>query len=162
MKREEFKELFDKHFDALRNYIYYRCGQAEQATDIAQEVFMKLWEKQLHKPQNEQLALLYKMARDAIISEYRHRQVELAFMARPFTNGDESSADEALFYKELKTMYEKALKAMPDTQREVFLMSRMDALKYHEIAARLDISVKAVEKRMQKALHYLRLALTVQ
>ena len=39
------------------------------------------------------------------------------------------------------------------------MMSRMEELKYHEIAERLEISVKAVEKRMKKALEYLRLVL---
>ncbi|WP_221932422.1 RNA polymerase sigma-70 factor [Carboxylicivirga sp. M1479] len=162
MNREEFKKLFDEHFDALRNYIYYRCSDTELATDIAQDTFMKLWEKQIDKPPKELIGLLYKMAKDAFISKYRRQQTEQAFIARPPDITESQSPEETLNYKELKNNYERALKEMPEIQREVFLMSRMEELKYHEIAERLELSIKAVEKRMTNALHFLRQALAVQ
>jgi RNA polymerase sigma-70 factor (ECF subfamily) len=52
--------------------------------------------------------------------------------------------------------YTKALTALPEKQRTVFMMSRMEGLKYQEIAERLNLSVKAIEKRMSSALAYLR------
>lgn len=162
MKREDFKRLFDEHFDPLRNFIYYRCGDAELATDIVQDVFLKLWEKQLGKPPEELVGLLYKMAKDALISKYRHSQTVHAFRARQRDGGNHQSTEEAINYKELKANYERALNNMPEKQREVFLMSRNDELKYHEIAQRLELSVKAVEKRMKNALQFLREALAVQ
>ena len=51
---------------------------------------------------------------------------------------------------------------MPEKQRTVFLMSRMDHMKYHEIAERLDLSIKAVEKRMKLALAFLKERLEVK
>lgn len=162
MTREEFKSLFDEHFDPLRNYLYYRCGDADLATDIAQDTFMKLWEKQLDRPPKELVGLLYKMAKDAFISKHRRQQVEQKYIAKPPDKEESLSPEDELSYKELNQNYEKALKEMPEIQREVFLMSRMDELKYHEIAERLELSVKAVEKRMKNALQFLREALTVQ
>jgi RNA polymerase sigma-70 factor (ECF subfamily) len=52
--------------------------------------------------------------------------------------------------------YERALKSMPAKQRTVFLMNRIDELKYKEIAMQLDLSVKAIEKRMSQALEHLK------
>jgi RNA polymerase sigma-70 factor (ECF subfamily) len=63
--------------------------------------------------------------------------------------------------KQLKLKYETALSRLPEKQRTVFLMSRNEELKYAEIAERLDISVKTVEKRMSAVLAYLRKVLTV-
>lgn len=162
MKREDFKRLFDEHFESLRNYLYYRCGDEELATDVVQDVFLKLWEKKLDKPPEELVGLLYKMAKDALISKFRRSQTEQAFKAQPPDVKSHQSTEEDINYKELKANYEKALSKMPEIQREVFLMSRNDELKYHEIAQRLELSVKAVEKRMKNALQFLREALSIQ
>ena len=67
----------------------------------------------------------------------------------------ELSADE-LAFEELSSSYANTLEKMPEGQRVVFLMSRNEDLKYHEIAECLNISVKAVEKRMSAALQFLR------
>ena len=57
---------------------------------------------------------------------------------------------------ELKQKYEKALTRLPDKQRVVLLMNKMDGLTYKEIAENLNLSVKAVEKRMSSALKTLK------
>jgi len=159
LKREDFKTLFDEHFDPLRNYIYYRSGDEELATDIAQECFMKLWEKQLNKTPKELIGLLYKMAGDLFISKHRHQKVEQNFAMQVDHQEDHHSPEDELRYKELKSQYERALHELPEGQRIVFLMSRMDELKYQEIADRLQLSVKSIEKRMTQALKHLRKAL---
>nr|WP_321406782.1 sigma-70 family RNA polymerase sigma factor [uncultured Carboxylicivirga sp.] len=162
MRREDFKILFDQHFDSLRKYLYYRCGDTELSTDIAQEAFLKLWEKKLNKPPDELIGLLYKIAKDGLISSLRRQTLEMKFTSKPADNGNSITPEEELRYKELQLNYEKALNEMPEIQRVVFLMSRNEELKYHEIAERLDLSVKAVEKRMKNALQFLRQSLTVK
>lgn len=159
MKREDFKKLFDDHFNPLRNYLYYRSGDQELATDIAQESFMRIWEKQLEKPNKELVGLLYKIAMDLFISKNRHQKVVQNFTMQDHTMELAQSPEEELTYRELKTRYETALLELPEGQRTVFLMSRMDELKYHEIADRLQLSVKSVEKRMTQALKHLKQAL---
>ena len=67
--------------------------------------------------------------------------------------------EEEMEFNELKLKYEKALSSLPENQRIVFLMSRKDGMKYSEIAEYLQISVKAVEKRMSKTLAYMRKSL---
>jgi len=158
LTQEEFKELFDAHFDAIRNYVYYRSGDPELATDIAQDTFMRLWEKKyLVKPDNIK-GLLYKMASDLFVSSYRRHKLAVNFSIKQHHNSrnQEESPEAQLQYKELEERYETALRRMPEKQRTVFLMSRMDELKYHEIAASLGLSVKAVEKRMKNALAFLK------
>lgn len=160
MNREIFKQLFDRYFDELRAYVYYRSGDRELATDIAQEVFMRLWEKQVIVDKEKIAGLLYKMARDLFISKYRRIMVERHYEKRfNLRFGQEQSPEDQMQYKELKNKYELALANLPEKQRTVFLMSRMEDMKYYEIAERLDISVKAVEKRMKNALAYLRSAI---
>lgn len=153
---QEFKRLFDEHFDPIRRYLYYRSGDRELATDLAQEAFMKLWEKQLAFQPKENLGLLYKMASDLFVSRYRHHKIEWQYLQKLELNLHDESPEERLEYEEVRQRYETALGALSEKQRTVFLMSRIDGLKYHEIAARLDISQKAVEKRMSIALSELK------
>jgi RNA polymerase sigma-70 factor (family 1) len=159
LKREEFKQLFDNHFDAIRSYIYYRSGDADMATDIAQETFMKVWEKQFNLEPSKMKGLLYKISGDLFISKLRRIKVEENYCKSLSFDVKEQSPYDQLQYKELKKNYENALTELPDKQRTVFLMSRIEELKYFEIAERLSISEKAVEKRMHHALSYLKIAL---
>ncbi len=156
MTAQEFKRLFDTHFDVIRRYIYYRSGNRELSTDVAQEAFMKIWEKQIAYQPRENLGLLYKVASDIFISRYRHQQVEWEYLKKLEFAWQDQSPEDQLEFEELKEKYELALGQLSDKQRTVFLMSRMEGLKYQEIAERLEISVKAVEKRMSSALSHLK------
>ncbi len=159
MTSQEFKLLFDQNFDAIRNYIYYRSGDADLSTDIVQDVFMRLWEKQIEYRKKENVGLLYKMANDEFVSLYRRKQLEINYTKSLSFKLDGISPEEELQYKELQQMYEDALSNLTEQQRIVFLMSRKDGLKYHEISERLGISIKAVEKRMKHALDFFKLNL---
>lgn len=159
MTRSQFKEIFNNHFDEVRNYIYYRSGNTELATDIAQDTFVKLWEKQFNISDGKIKGLLFKIAGDLFISSYRKQKTAMNFKLNMKSDLTGNNPEEQFQFKELQEKYSAALASLPEKQRIVFMMSRMEELKYHEIAERLDLSVKAVEKRMKNALKYLRLAL---
>lgn len=160
MTHTEFKSCFDELFDAVRNYIFYRCNDGELATDIAQEAFVKIWEKNFDYHPQKTKSLVYKIANELWISQYRKsisaKKYQLALSYDDLNTDNEHNLE----YKELKENYEATLSMLPLNQREVFLMSRMEELTYKEIAERLDIGIKAVEKRMSLALKELRKALS--
>ena len=157
LNKAEFKQLFDKYFDTIRSFIFYRCGDTDAASDMAQDVFMKVWEKREQLDSFNIKSLLYKIANDMVISNYRKSSTRMDYEnSMTIQNDSPLSPEEELNFEELTPTYAKALEKMPETQRVVFLMSRNDELKYHEIAGCLDISVKAVEKRMSAALQFLR------
>ena len=90
------------------------------------------------------------------MNEVEHKKVVLKFQQK--TGHDLGGADPEFLLeeKELKTQLEIAISELPEGQREVFLMNRMDKKTYAEIAEILGVSVKAIEKRMHKALVKLR------
>ena len=160
MTHTEFKSCFDELFDAVRNYIFYRCNDGELATDIAQEAFVKIWEKNFDYHPQKTKSLVYKIANELWISQYRKsisaKKYQLALSYYDLNTDNEHNLE----YQELKENYEATLSMLPLNQREVFLMSRMEELTYKEIAERLDIGIKAVEKRMSLALKELRKGLS--
>ena len=157
ISKTEFKQLFDNYFDVIRSFIFYRCSDTDAASDMAQDVFLKIWEKREQLHNADLKPLLYKIANDMVISNYRKNTTRLEYeKSLTFQYDGTLSPEEELAFEELASTYATALEKMPETQRVVFLMSRNDALKYHEIAKCLDIGVKAVEKRMSAALQFLR------
>ncbi len=156
MSESTFKIVFDTWFDAVRAYVLFRCGDEELATDIAQESFLKIWEKKIYLKAEAIPAVLYKIAGDILVSNFRKQNTAKKYRLSLEPVETTLSPEEQLTFYELNAKYELALSQLPKKQRVVFLMSRMESLKYREIAERLDISVKAVEKRMNGALTTLR------
>ena len=117
---------------------------------------MRIWEKQMIINPKTVKGLLFKIANDLFISRYRRDQVAFNFFNTFKPEEKAITPEDELNYQELKNAYEEALKSMPEKQRVVFLMSRIDELKYKEIADQLGLSVKAIEKRMSLALEHLK------
>ena len=156
LNKEKFKNLFDRYFDSVRNYLLYRGADTDLATDIAQDVFMKIWDKQMLIDIDKAAGLLYKIAGNMFISLYRRKKVEINYLKSIELVENVVSPEEQVQYEELRKKYLVALGKLTEKQRTVFLMSRMEGLKYQEIAKRLNISVKAVEKRMTVTLSILK------
>jgi len=159
LTQQEFKQLFDKYFAQVRNYLFFRSGNTELATDLAQETFIKIWEKQESIQAAKIKGLLFKIANDLFISNYRKEQRSFNFFNSYQVKGEALSPEDEMMFEQLKNSYAKALEQMPEKQRTVFLMSRVENLKYTEIAVMNGISIKAVEKRMKKALEFLKVNL---
>ena len=159
MTQAQFKEIFDTHFDEIRNYIYYRSGDKELATDVAQETFIKFWEKQFIINDSKVKGLLFKISGDLFVSSYRKQKTALNFKLNLKPNLENETPEDKIQFEELSERYNIALQQLPEKQRVVFLMSRIDELKYQEIADNLGLSLKAIEKRMTLALAFLKNAL---
>ncbi len=156
MTKEQFKTLFDLYFDDIRRYLYYRCGDTTISTDLAQDTFMRIWEKQMVLLPGKDTGLLYKIAGDLFVSHTRRERLRKEAPGEIRFEQRESTPEDELQYLELQKNYEKTLMKLPENQRIVFLMSRTEELTYQEIATRLSISVKTVEKRVSGALSRLR------
>lgn len=151
-----YKQVFDEHFDGLRNFLYYKLGNTQVAEDIAQEAFIKLWDKRDTVRMNTVKTFVYTIGNNLAINHLKHMQVRYNFASRQVSMVSKETPEFLLEQAEFKEKLEGVLSAMPDGSREVFLMNRLEDKKYAEIAESLGISVKAVEKRMSKALKVLR------
>jgi RNA polymerase sigma-70 factor (ECF subfamily) len=157
ISEEEYKAVYDAHFDAIRRYVFYRYGDKETASDIVQDVFLKVWENRRSLSNTNLTALLYRMATDYANMNYRKQQSRLNFeQNEAYEDQTDWSPEDEMLYGEVAAEYAKALERMPDKQRAAFLLSREDGMKYAEIADTLQVSVKSVEKYITTALKVLR------
>src|SRR5688572_22638774 len=156
MELSEFKKVFDLHYDAVKNFLYYKLGDIALAEDLVQEVFLKTWEKRETIRMETVQNLLYTIASHLAINHFKSAKSRFEFELKDQPHITQESPQYEIEKDEFARQLEKAIADLPEKQRIVFLMNRIDELTYKEIAERLDLSVKAVEKRMSEALEQLR------
>ena len=147
-----FKAVFLKYGESIRNFIYSKCRDIALAEDIMQDSFVTLWQKCVNADPHTVKSFLYKIAGNKVIDHFRHQKVAMNYRAEKRSLVDHITPQFTLEEKEYKTYLESILASIPEGSRTVFMMSRIEKMKYAEIAERLGVSVKAVEKRMHKAL----------
>jgi len=99
---------------------------------------------------------LLTVANRLFLNEIRNEKVKLNFESSSEINRNDQSPEYLLMEDEFKLKLETAISNLSEKQRTVFLMNRIDKMTFGEIATELDISVKAVEKRMGVALKALK------
>jgi len=151
-ENETYKHLFKEHSTSIRNFIYYKCGDIQQAEDITQEAFIKLWDNCSKVIFEKAKSFLYTVARNHFLNEVAHKKIVLKHQLHLPSDRTNESPEFLLEEKEFMAKLKRVIADLPEKQREVFLLSRIDKKKYSEISEILDISVKAVEKRMSQAL----------
>ncbi|MEP2773163.1 MAG: RNA polymerase sigma-70 factor [Fulvivirga sp.] len=158
MELAQFKSIFDEYYHPLKNFLYYKLGDVALAEDITQEVFMKAWEKKDQIVVETVKSYLYKIAGNLAINHFKSAKSNYEFELKPEnpTPSSTEQPDYTMEKDEFAKQLESAIGSLTENQRVVFLMNRIDDLTYKEIAKRLDLSVKAVEKRMHNALEALR------
>ncbi|MDJ0837797.1 MAG: RNA polymerase sigma-70 factor [Acidobacteriota bacterium] len=152
-----FRDLYYRYAQPLFRFLYRRTHDRETAEDLTQELFARIWKNRANlDPDKPVKAFCYQIANNLAIDHLRRKVADPvspdAEMPTPATEIDETA-----FQK--RGRIGKALAELPDGQRQVFMLSRFEGLKYQEIAQVLQISVKTVENHMGRALKKLRLNL---
>jgi RNA polymerase sigma-70 factor (family 1) len=151
-----FRQVYDAHYEGVRNFSYFKTGDAHLADDVVQDTFLKLWALRSKVRNSTIKSLLYTIASNIIKNQFKHRQVVYKFSRLIPTEESDQETDYEMLSFEFQQKLEKAIAKIPENARIVFLMSRIEGLNYNEIAKRLSLGVKAIEKRMSEALRILR------
>tara|TARA_B100000963_G_scaffold58019_1_gene46093 strand:+ start:19072 stop:19557 length:486 start_codon:yes stop_codon:yes gene_type:complete len=152
---KDFKMIYDTHFDDLRRYLIFRSGDQDLSVDIAQDVFMKVWTKKIEIASGNIKSLLFKIATDEFMNHIRKKKVEKEYIESVNLRWirEPDNSDDLL---EKKVLFQKALNQLPEKQKTALLMNKMQGLTYKEIAEILNLSQKAIEKRIGLALKSLK------
>ncbi|WP_420399465.1 RNA polymerase sigma-70 factor [Flagellimonas sp.] len=161
---ESFEVIHDLYFNKLfliaRGYI----SSKQDAEEIVQDVFVKLWKKQEENHSIENLTgYLFRMTRNACLDFLRSKKNVLAIetnleQRQNLLNFHALSNESAssIIEDELHKQVDKAIDQLPKKCRQVFVKSRKEGLKHKEIAKDLNISTKTVENHISKAIRLLK------
>lgn len=155
-KEKIFNRVYQEWVQALYRYAYYQTKDKQSAEDLVQEAFTNYWHKMSTVDIGKEKSYLYKIIKNLWLNKVEHKKVVMRFETKSQRSSRVDSPEYLLEMKEFKSKINIAISQLPERQREVFLMNRIDGLKYREIADLLEISQKAVEKRMSQALMQLR------
>lgn len=151
-----FNNVYHEWVQPLYRYAFYQTKEQQSAEDLVQEAFTKYWHKMNAITPGKEKSYLYASIRNIWLNKVEHQKVVMRFASAEQRSSRVDSPEYLLEMKQFRLKLEQAISVLPEGQREVFLMNRIDGLKYREIAACLGISQKAVEKRMSQALLQLR------
>ena len=147
--------LFADHRNGVFRYLCRLVGQAEAARDLTQEVFLRVTRAGL--PETDaggERAWVFRIARNLGLNFLRDGARRPSFPV-PANFVEPASAPT----QELSIVLTEALAALPDIDRDVFLMREVGGLSYDEIAAASDLTTTAVRSRLHRARQQLRAAL---
>ncbi|MBK6265507.1 RNA polymerase sigma-70 factor [Marivirga sp. S37H4] len=153
-----FEALFNDYYDRLAYFAYQYLKDKDNAEDVVQELFSKLWvNRQKLSIETSINAYLYSAVRNACLNQLKHQKVKEAYFS---ASGTTMEYDEFIPNKidaeDLGQLIQSCIIDLPPERQKIFLLSREQDLKYKEIAEKLGISVKTVEAQMGKALRFLR------
>jgi RNA polymerase sigma-70 factor (ECF subfamily) len=147
-----FDDVFNTYAKDLKKHLYFKYNDMTSAEDVLQETFIKLWKNCSKVIFSKVKSYIYTLANNAFLDIKRHETIVRKHQ-KGFVNYNKSESPEFLMIEEeYFQKVKQTIANLPEKQREVFLLSRMEKKKYREIAEILDVSVKTVEKRMHFAL----------
>lgn len=157
-----FRELFDRYYTLLTNIANRYVEDVHIAEDIAQDVFIKLWNRRknlaIHFSFKQYICravvntsinhLRQQKKLDIILSE----DTDEEYFTRPNLTDDDQRAEQ----ENLENKLLEAIQRLPERCRLVFTMHKIDGLSHKEVAEELGISTKTIENQITKAMKVLK------
>ncbi len=156
MVDRDFHRLYTERFTPIYKYVYFRVRNYDVATDIAQDVFLKVFEGSKRLDKETELRFLYTVARNKVIDFFRKNkslsipenfQREDMSIPRPDDHVLQQSDTEILF---------QLLDQLPDADREIIIMRHLQELDYVEIAKIVDREESAVRQIVSRGIKKLK------
>ncbi|MEM8893468.1 MAG: RNA polymerase sigma factor [Bacteroidota bacterium] len=151
-----YRQLYDQHIDQLRNFLYYKSGDLSQSEDLAHEAFVRLWEHCAEVIWETAKGFLFTAAKRLFLNFKAHEKVVFNFEKESPLKERSEDPQFLLEEEQFKLKLQAAIAELPERQRQIFLLNRIDKMSYKEVAEAMDISVKAVEKSLIKVMKKLK------
>jgi RNA polymerase sigma-70 factor, ECF subfamily len=162
---EAFRLLIERHQRAVINIIYRSIGDAWEAEDLAQRVFLQVFRSaQRYQATAKFTTWLFTITHNTILNEHRRRARHRAESLDAITHPDRpeemahdlpdpraEDPSRAAAERELQERIQEAIQKLPDVQRTAVLLCRFEGLAYEEIAIVLGCSVSAVKSLLHRA-----------
>jgi RNA polymerase sigma-70 factor (ECF subfamily) len=155
-----FRTLVERHQNAVIGTVAKMLGSPNDAEDIAQQVFLRIWRHaSKYRPDAKFTTYLFTITRNLVFNETRRRGRKKEVSAdereenshQTIEASPDRQPDAELLHAELQAAVDAAIAALPESQRMAVVLRRYEQLSYEEIAAVLELSVSAVKSLLFRA-----------
>jgi len=155
-----FNQLFYAYSSKLYHFSYGYLKSKEDAEELVQDVFSKVWEKRKKLDEEAKFrSYLFTIAFNNIKKHFRAKSILNRYLEQ-LELKNESSEDLQADYQSLKSLVDQLVDQMPEKRKAVFIKSRYEGKNASEISEEMAISKSTVENHLNQALKYLRKHLT--
>lgn len=154
-----YEFLYRRYFRLLFTHAYKKLRDKEQAKDVIQELFANLWlKREVVNFSTSISGYLFTAVNNKVIDHFLHKGVAEKYVSSfaNFLNAGPNHADHRIREKQLADLIENEIKQLPSKMRDVFELSRKDHLTHKQIAEKLGISEKTVDRQISNALYRLK------
>lgn len=160
-----FAELVEIHQHAVVGTVTKMLGNATEAEDVAQQVFVRVWRSAIrYQPSAKFTTWLFTITRNLVFNEIRRRQRKPAVsldereeqQAGSVATDGEMKPDESALLAELETAVDTAIQRLPEKQRMAVILRRYQEMAYEDIGEILGLSLPAVKSLLFRARTQLR------
>lgn len=135
---DAFGELYVLHLDAIYRYVYYRVGEASDAEDLTEQVFLNAWEALPGYKQRENpfTSWLYRIAHNAVVDYHRRQRpaVPMPSPERIDRPSEQPSSLEQVIEAEEAAALATAIAQLPKDQQQVIILRFIEGLKHAEVS----------------------------
>lgn len=158
--QDAFTRLYNIYWWKVYHFTKLYITSDIESEEVVQDVFIKLWDSRRSLDETKSLeGYLFMITRNTIFNYNRRSFNEESFEMTVLNSMEESEAyniEDELMASDLKKFIDELIEQMPSQRKKIFQMSREEGLSNKEIAEKLDITVKAVERSMTLSLKFLR------
>jgi RNA polymerase sigma-70 factor (ECF subfamily) len=156
---QAFQAVFETFGENLFHFAFSYLKDTAGAEEIVQEVFLRIWEIRAEIDEERAFkSFLYRMTVNKIFNHLKHQVVRQKFESY-LLNKDQSfyeSPEANLHFIELEEKVSSLIKILPEQQKNIFKMSRLEGMSNPEIAETLGLSVRTVENQVYRATKFLK------
>ncbi|MCC8034653.1 MAG: RNA polymerase sigma-70 factor [Rikenellaceae bacterium] len=149
-----FETLFLFYFVKVRSFIDSIIRCSEDAEELAQDIFVKLWENRSSLDPGRQIgSYLYTSARNSALNYLKHKYVHDEYARSAILHTEQSThGEEVIEAKETQLLIDMTVAGMPEQRRKIYRLSRVSGKSNEEISREMNVSKKTVENQISLAL----------
>ena len=154
-----FEKIFRIYYKQLYFFCYSFLNQKEDAENLTQDVFVKLWVNRASLDCEKSFSgFLFTMTKNLTLNYIRKTIHQQIFVSQLLNNKPEDccQTEKQVSFNEAKSILNNLINQLPTKRKEIFSLSREKGLSHKEISKHLGISVHTVESQMSKALKFIR------